>query len=334
MRTSILSCVILAASFAAHAIEPMPKEEGLKGYVAPGLSVMQFRDNTLAGTGALELGEKRINSLDSKASEETAASISIAMEIGYMFTEPELYLYFGNRLEDYLRLDNSTEIGARMDLGLVGLLEGGVLFSPTATKVWEDPFLTGAKRKDTDRTSSGGRLGLADIFGSGFEVSVTARKVEVDQERSGASLGLSGAERDLLVRDGESARIELLYPWKINDQHTLIPSVSAGVYDADGDAVAREGGAVQLTHVFTSGRLRLISNLAFRQASYEEENPVFGLKQDEEEVIASVNAIYGEFLGAKELALTFSLLFAERDSDITFYDAEAIVGTTGLMYFF
>ncbi|HMP75192.1 MAG TPA: DUF2860 family protein [Kiritimatiellia bacterium] len=324
----------LLMAVAAGAIEPLPVEQGWHGYVSPSVVGMEFRDNTVVGLGSLELGNERIESLDARPEKESAGSFSLSGEVGYMFTDPGVYVFVGNRLEDFLRLDNSSALGARLDAGRVGILEASALFSLAPTEVWADPFLTGADREATDRTSTGARFGVAGIGGSRFDASLTVRKVEIDEERSGASLPLTDAERALLRRDGDAARIELLYTWVINPRHILIPAVDFGVYDADGDAVAREGATVQLTHVYQQGRLRLISNAAFRQAEFDEVNPVFGLKQDEEEWVLSVTGIYGNLFDQPNLSGMASLLVAERDSDIGFYDAEATVASVGLLYKF
>jgi hypothetical protein len=326
-------CVGLMA-VAAGAIEPMPAEQGWHGFVSPSVVGMEFRDNTVVGLGSLDIGSKRIESLDARASKESAGSFSLAGEVGYMFTDPGVYVFLGNRLEDFLRLDNSSALGARLDAGRVGVLEASALFSLAPTEVWEDPFLTGADRTETDRTSSGARFGIAGIGGSRFDVALTVRQVEIDEERSGASLPLNAAERALLRRDGDAARVELLYTWSLNPRHLLIPAVDMGVYDADGEAVAREGAGVQLTHVFQQGRLRLVSNVAFRRAEFEEENPVFGRKQDEDERVFSVTGFYGNLFDQPNLSGMASVLVAERDSDIGFYDAEATVASVGLFYKF
>lgn len=333
MRTYLAAVLALAAQ-TALAIEPLPKESGWNGYVSPVLSAMNFRDNQVAGAGPLEVGNKRIDSLDEKAERQSAGAFSLPAEVGYMFADQGVYLFLGNRLEDFLRLDNANALGARVDLDRVGILEASALFSALPTEVWEDPFLTGADRQETDRTSAGGQIGLANILGTKFEAKVTARSIEIDEERSGESLGLSDAERDLLVRNGDSARLELLYTWVINERNILIPAVEVGTYDAEGDAYSRDGAGMQLTHVYIQGRMRLVSNLALRQTSFDEKNPVFDKKQDEDEVAASITGFYARLFDVPSLSGMASLLYTRRDSDITFYDAEASVASLGLLYTF
>lgn len=328
------ACLLALTAQAAVAIEPLPKASGWHGYLSPVVSAMEFRDNSVAGSGPLDVGNERIDSLDEKAKKQSVAAFSLPAEVGYMFADQGVYLFLGNRLEDFLRLDNGNALGTRVDLDRLGILEASALFSAMPTEVWEDPFLTGADRQETDRTSAGAQLGLANILGTKFEANVTFRSIEIDDEHSGESLGLSEADRDLLVRNGDSARLELLYTWKINDRNILVPALEVGTYDAEGDAYSRDGAGVQLTHVYVHDRLRLVSNLLLRQTSFDEKNPVFGEKQDEDEVVLSLTGFYARFFGQPNLSGMASLLYTRRDSQITFYDAEASVASLGLLYTF
>lgn len=319
---------------AAVAIQPLPKAAGWNGFVSPTLSAMSFRDNQVSGAGSLDVGTKRLDSLDDKPDRDSIAAFSFSGEVGYMFADQGLYLFLGNRLEDFLRLDNSSAVGARWDAGRVGIAEASALFSAVPTEVWTDPYLTGADREETDRTSGGGRLGLSRILGTPWEAQLTMRSVHVDNERSGESLNLDAAGRDLLVRDGNSAGLEILYTWVLNERHILVPSFEVGTYDAEGAAISRNGAGVQLTHAYGIGRYRLVSNLALRQTFFDEKNPVFDQKQDETEVVASVTGFYGQLWGIKKLSGMATLLYAKRDSDINFFTAEASVISLGLLYAF
>lgn len=330
-----LACSLLGfASATAFAIEPLPRESGWHGYLSPSLAAMEFRDNLVAGAGSLDVGSRRIESLDAKPEKESVGSLSLAGEVGYCFAEQGVYLFLGNRLEDFLRLDNASALGARFDLDRIGLLEASAIFPALATEVWEDPYLTGADREETDRKSSGVRLGLAQILGSPWEANVTVRAVEVDVERSGEALGLAPADRERLERDGTAARFELLYTWKLNERHALVPSADFGAYDAEGAAIRRTGGGVQLTHAYQHGRYSLVSNVAWHRSSYEEENPVFGEKQDEDEVVVSTSGFYGRLFGIPSLSGMVSLLYADRDSRIAFFDSAARVASLGVLYQF
>lgn len=334
MRTCLPLCLLALGGSAALAMEPLPKESGWNGYVSPTVSALEFRDNLVAGAGSLDVGTRRIESLDAKAKTESLAAVSLPLEVGYMFAEQGLYVFLGNRLEDFLRLDNSQALGARKDLGRAGILEASALFSTLATEVWADPYLTGADRTETDRSSGGARVGLAHILGSRLEASVSLRSIDIDNERSGEALGLSDPERRLLDRDGEATKLEILYPFLINARHLLVPALDAGRYDAEGDANSRNGVGLQVTHAYRLERIRIITNLALRQFSFDEKNPVFDRKQNGDEAVVSVSAFYAGLFEVPQLSAVTSLLYTRRDSHITFFDAEASVASLSLLYNF
>jgi hypothetical protein len=193
-----LSLITLSA-LAARGIEHLPSAPGLQGHVAPTLSAMEFRDNLVAGAGPMEVGVKRIPSLQARPGEESAAFFSLAGELGYFFADDGVYIFAGNRLEDFLRLDNSTTLGARLDLPGVGLLEAGALLPVVPTKVWADPYLTNADRVETDRTSSGARVGLGRISGTGLEANVTLRTVELTTSTAAGHRGCPRRNSECLL---------------------------------------------------------------------------------------------------------------------------------------
>jgi len=333
MRTS-LALLLTASLSLVRGIEPLPKTPEFSGYFSPSLVHMSFRDHMVAGSGSLDVGNARVDSLDSKASREDAANLSLSGELGYKFAERSLYVFIGNHLDDFLRLDNSFALGARFQTGGVEIWEVSALFSGAPTQVWEDPYLIGADREETDRTGAGARVGVANIAGSGVEVMLTVREIKVDNEHSGEGLGLDAAARRLLRRDGETVRLEILRSFKLGEHQSLIPALNFGMYDADGEALSREGYGIHLTHVWQIGRLRLLSNLTLSRSEFDEANPVFGMKQDEETVMLSLTGIYPGIFGKKQLSGMAGLLYAERDSDIDFHDSEATVFNLGIMYMF
>jgi len=70
------------------------------------------------------------------------------------------------------------------------------------------------------------------------------------------------------------------------------------------------------------------------RSEFDEANPVFDRKQDEDTVMVSLSGIYPGLFGRKDLSGMASLLYAERDSDIDFHDSEATVASLGVLYTF
>jgi len=90
------------------------------------------------------------------------------------------------------------------------ILELSMVSTPflSPTQTWEDPYVVGVNRKETDRTSRGPRIEYDKILGTGFGVQYTQRKTEIDKERSGTTqLGLPADQAKLLEREGDTRRL-------------------------------------------------------------------------------------------------------------------------------
>ena len=63
----LLLSVLVAGFSSAHAIEPIPEEEGWSGYLRLGAGALSAETNPIAGIDrfSLEIGDSQIDSLDS-----------------------------------------------------------------------------------------------------------------------------------------------------------------------------------------------------------------------------------------------------------------------------
>jgi hypothetical protein len=129
-------------------------------------------------------------------------------------------------------------------------------------------------------------------------------------------------------------RIDLLYALPLDERHTLIPSVEAGTYDADGGAMTRTGAGLHLTHSYRDGRYGVATRVGVRQTRFDKSNPLFGEKQKEEEMMLSITGTCAEILDIPGLSGAATLLYASRDDRIAFYEAEASMISLGVRYDF
>ena len=102
-----------------------------------------------------------------------------------------------------IRFVYAQQFGVKQEIGKLGILQGGILFSSIPAKVWKDPYVVEKNRDETSRTSNGARLAWDRIGGSHLQLQYTYRKIDVSSEKSGEFLGLTGAEKNLLERDGD-----------------------------------------------------------------------------------------------------------------------------------
>jgi len=148
--------------------------------------------------------------------------------------------------------------------------------------MWEDPYATGRKRRDTDRTDSGFRVVWDRILRTNFEFQYSWRDIEIDGERSGTFLGLSASARDRLAREGTKHRFSLAYRLKLSDRRTLAPQFIYVYDDRDGSAKENKGYHGLLIYVMRGDPLTLILNGSLGYVDYDSRNPIFNKTQEDD----------------------------------------------------
>ncbi|MHC4926444.1 MAG: DUF2860 family protein [Planctomycetota bacterium] len=331
---AVLMVLCAAGSVWAVGLDPIPQESGLDGYINLGAAYMDIESNEFAGNKFMTLTADRTDSvLTSPDSEENIAPM-ITGEFRYTFADSRTQLFLGNSLEDFLQFDRSSAFGVRQELSNESIVEGSFLFSAMPTKVWSDPFLTGANRLDTDRDSAGVRLAWGRLFGTSLQVQYSYRDIDVDKENSGVDLGLSAADQALLNRDGDQHRGEVMYTFKMNDNNWLAPKLSFTSDDRDGDAMAANKYGVLLTHVYGSQKFKLVTNLNYAWCDYDSSHPVYTRTRDDDQYGITSTAFFPNFLNNENLTGNVGVAYFYQDSNIAFYDSEILMISAGTMYTF
>ncbi|WP_211827982.1 DUF2860 family protein [Kistimonas asteriae] len=338
VTVGMAGALTLSASLGAYALGPMPDESGFSGFVGFGLGNTTLKSNIVAGTAMGDIGNDRIYDLGSAKSESKTSGFFNG-EVQYTWADSKTQVFAGNSLENWLRYDFSSELGVRRQYDGIGEFSVSYLFSSVPTKVWKDPYKTDGKRKDTDRTSSGARVGWGNIMGSNFQVRLSTRKVEIDNEQSGeeSSLSLTPAQQRMLSREGDIRSAEVLYRHSLGNGHFFIPSVQYTRYDLDGKAMAADEYIVQLSHAWGNKQWQTVTNLVYGQNKHDKANPIaeFGGKTQEDDIYgASFSVFYSEPFGWKNWRAMGSLAAFRASSNIDFYDTNITSVSAGLLYHF
>jgi hypothetical protein len=324
-----------AGAFAA-AIDPIPEEGGFSGRVNVGASWLRVKSNMVSGSKFGDLSSDRINSIYDEPDSETNINPAFGGELRYTIADTRTQFFLGSALIDRLRFDLSQAFGVRKQWDETGIFEGAFLFSTIPTEVWEDPYVAGAKREETDRTSKGGRLSWSRIYNSNFHATYSYRDIEIDDELSGtsAALTLNPADQALLSREGDHHQAEILYTHQLCENQWLAPAFQYDHYGLDGDAMGNDMYSLQLTHTFATEKWRLVSNLSYGFANYEERNPIYQKTQDADRYGISTTLLYPNFFNVKNLTGILGVAYLLEDSNIDFYDTEIIAVTASTMYTF
>ncbi|MHC4834580.1 MAG: DUF2860 family protein [Planctomycetota bacterium] len=330
----LLVLIICSMGVFAAAIDPIPEEGGLSGRVNVGAGWLRVKSNMFSGTTFGDLSSNRIDSLLDEPDSETNINPVLGGELRYTFADTRTQVFLGSSLIDRLRFDLSTAAGVRKQWDETGIFEGAVLFSSIPTEVWEDPYITGQKREETDRSSTGGRFSWSRIYNSNFHATYSYRDIEIDDEFSGVWLGLPTATQDLLNREGDHHQAELLYTHQLAENQWIGPAIKYDHYGLDGDAMSNDMVSLMLSHTFATEKWRLVSNLLYGYADYDERNPIYQKTQDAHRYGISATLLFPNFFKVENLTGIFGVAYLAENANIDFYDTEIITVSASTMYTF
>ena len=335
MRTKIIGLALLVGPATSSALEPIPEENGVSGFLSLGIAAASIESNTLAEVASQDLSDDTIDDLGSPDS-ETAAFPAVAFELGYTWNG-NTQIFVGNLIEDYLRFDFSTRAGIRHNVGNLGRIGFSVLATPVATKVYENPYQTGVKRDSTDRTSEGFRFTWDEMFGTGLEIRYSAREVELDDENSGEGIldpdgnPLTQNEIDSLNREGDRNTLQIRYAFTKTKENIVIGGINMLDADLDGDAMAYDGTGIELNWIHQPDTNKYVTNILVGQRDFDDDNPVFGKKADSDYYALSFAGFYPGAWGFKDWIPNFAVVVGEDSSDIGFFDTQINLITFGFL---
>lgn len=327
---------LAGVNFAA-ALEPIPQESGFSGFIRPGAGYLSFKSNMVASFFGIDLSEKKIGSLDDSPDAESKVIVMAPFSVAYTFNSTRTQLFLGTDLTDLLQFDMAQQLGVKQEIGRFGLLQGGVLFSGMPAKVWKNPYVVDKNRKETSRSSNGGRLAWDRIFGSNFQLQFTARKVKIGSEKSGNDLGLSAGEKDLLDRNGDRYNLEMLYRFTLAKGHWLTPAFSYSRDESDGDAMAGDAYGFKLTYSFFGDPISLVLNGSIGATDNDKKNPIYDKTQNDDNYGLQGQILYKNpwdwsLLGSNPMNFYVEAAYAYINSNIDFYDQEAILTSAGVFF--
>lgn len=330
----LLILVGCSASALSGSIEPIPEESGFSGRVSVGAGWLRVKSNTVAGTRFGDLSGNRINSLFGDPDSETVITPIFGGELRYTFADTRSQVFVGGDRGDPLRFDRSMVVGVRRQWDETGIFEGAFLFDISGTEVWENPYVTGTKRNETDRTAKGGRLTWSRVMNSNFHLTYSYRDIDIDDELSGVGLGLTAAQRGLLSREGDHHKADILYVHQLSENQWLAPTFRYDHFGLDGDAMSNDMCSLMLTHTFATEKWRLITNLGYGFADYDERNPIYSKTRNADRYGISTTLLYPNLFNVESLTGVLGVAYWLEEANIDFYDTELIAVTASTMYRF
>ena len=196
-----LAIVLLVGTNPVMALDPIPKQSGFSGYIQPGPGYLSIKSNTVAKVLSFDLSDKSINNLNDEPDSESMAIFTVPYKLAYTFAGTRTELFLGTELGDLLAFDTAQQLGVKQEVGSLGCVSGRFTVQRPG-QGWRDPYVTGSNRDATGRKNMGGQVVWDKVFGSNLELEYSLRTVDITNEASGNFLGLTGADRDRLDRNG------------------------------------------------------------------------------------------------------------------------------------
>jgi opacity protein-like surface antigen len=334
---AVLTVALMLSANFASAVETLPRESGFSGFIQPGIGYLNYKSNMVASFLGFDLSDKKTDSLtDSPNSQDNVVALA-TFSLKYTFASTRTQLFIGTDLRDLIRLDLSQQLGIRQEIGALGILQGGFLFTAIPAKVWKDPYVVNQNRQETSRDSNGARLVWDRIFGSGLQLQYTYRMIDVGSEKSGQFLGLPANERRLLERDGDRHIGEIWYTFNIGKKHRLQPTFIYTKDNRDGDAMTSDGYDFQLTYAYQGESLAFIGNALLGRADYDEKNPIYGKTQEDDRYGIQGRLYYKNpwewsLLGSNPMNFYVGATYVNSDANIDFYDQEIFLTSAGVFF--
>jgi hypothetical protein len=324
----------MVATPALAADDRVREAPGFHGNVLFGGGYLDLESNLVAGNKLIDANTKTISSVGQSPPSNDTVYPFVTGEVNYTFGD-RWEVFFGGSIEDYLTLDLATRLGLRKQAEGVGVVGLSVLFSGVPAEVWEDPYLAGEPRRETDRDSAGFRFDWWRILDSGFFFQYATREVEVGRESSGTdpALGLTADEIALLRRDGDNSRMTLGYRWQ-SGRSLWQPEIAVGEDDRDGKAVSADFRSLKLTYSYLGETWTIVGTGLVFQKDHDRANPVYGRKIDEDGYALSLALFRRLDIGDGRWRAFGIFAYADSDSDVDFHDTTATAANLGVAYFF
>ncbi len=332
-RFLVTSVLAMTGSASMAAIEPLPESDGWSGFGIFGLGYMDVESNLIVGNDLIDIGTDPVQSVNDSPRSEDDFLPFVTGEVRYTWAEPRTQVFLGSSILDIATLDFAQQLGVRKETKDLGTFQAGLLFSGLPAEVWEDPYVEGINRNETDRDSTGFRLQWDRIGGSNFELQVTMRDIDIDVERSGEFLGLTGAERQLLERDGDQIRMAVNYKF-LNGPHLLQPELGYLDNDRDGGAMASDGLFGELTYAYLGRPVAFVASAVFGQKDYDAPNPVYGRRLDSDYFAFTGTLLYSLPTASNRWQAVGVLTYADEDSDVDFHDTRVLAINLGVRFVF
>lgn len=279
-------------------------------------------------------GDDEIQSLDEKGSTTTEPFIYpiASSQISYTFKGGNQQAVLGTSSADIALGRPHFEIGYAAHINSIGTLKLSYIPGLLSTTVWEDPFLVGDKRKETDQRIEGVRLQYQNILDTQLSAEFAVGKNKLDDEMSAGQY--SPGVQSLLNREGELYFSEISYVTPLSSQLFLRSSASYLRHNADGNAMSSDTYTGQLGVLKKFESALLTVNFKYKYANFDESHPIFMEKRKDDIVSLLATYMYNDIFDWNGVGIVLMGGFSQNSSNLDFYQSENWILGSGVRYEF
>jgi hypothetical protein len=295
-------------------------ENSLSGSFSVGAIVIDSGNNLNP-----EGSDKRLGSLDSAADRQTTIVPGVLPEVTWDVGEPEgvkFYLTTDPPIDEVGGF--SINLGTSYGLGQVGVIDTAVFFTPFE-KAWENPYITGVDRKETDTSKYGFRIGLNRIMGTGFRAQFVYLADSVEDDTIGELF-------PELARDGSVYSLNLNYSHFVGEKLELRPRISIRAGDYEGEANSFVKFKFDFEARYTTGQWLFVPRIFYSHSAYIEDNPIFDKTRNSNRYGVSLMTTYMAPFDMEKWSVSCLVDLSKGDSNIDFYDTESMTAGALLSY--
>ncbi|WP_086982495.1 surface lipoprotein assembly modifier [Vibrio aphrogenes] len=327
IRQALLLFMIASPLAKVYAQETGQWQEGVSG-------TAMFLVGVTQSNSQADSGSETITSLEDKGKRESKGFVFpvASSHLSYTFSGGDNQLFIGTSNSDIALGRPHIQIGYGQYIDQVGVVKLSYIPGIIGSKTWQDPFLVGAKRQETDQTIEGVRLQYSEIFDTGLGMEISAGKNKLDDELSASQY--SSQIQSQLNREGDLYYGELYYLTPVTRSTLLRSSFSYLRNQANGEAVSSNAytGQIALFQRYQQSTLTL--SLKYQYAKFDEIHPLFNLTQEDDAIGVVATYTYNDIFDWKGVGVGLLAGYREQLSNIDFYEYESWILGAGLRYVF
>lgn len=311
---SFILCVITPSAMAQLA-----DEEGISGEIAltTGFASSTSNFNTE--------GEDTITSINQKGSSDNGFMAFPLGSIAYTFgQELNQQVYAGTTRQDVATGTVVLEVGYKYQFESRMAIDVSILPTIMSSKTWENPYLDGSARKETDASGNAFRFKVDNIAGSNFTIDSAYATKDIENDDV----------IEELKRDADTIYLKGQYRLPLSRTSFVLPSVIYQSSSADGKASSYDQYGAEISFFKRMERHQLVLTAGYNQRNFGADSPIYGKTRKDDKLSLFAAYEYTKFMDWQDWSFISFAGYSSTDSNITFYDESEYIVTVGLNYKF